>query len=103
MEILDEAVFGGLAFMDEAVEQGEGYIGVAEQGGPFADGGVGGDDNRGAPVDTINWVEQQLAAGPCEKQIPNHSSKRDPKVGQSLKLRAHVGIQNSLHCRGPDQ
>ena len=51
MEILDEAVFGGLAFMDEAVEQGEGYIGVAEQGGPFADGGVGGDDNRGALVD----------------------------------------------------
>ena len=41
-----------------------------------------------------------MAAGPCEKQIPNQSSKRDPEVGQSLKLRAHMGIQNPLHRRG---
>ena len=48
MEVQDEVVFGGLAFMAEAVEQGDGYLDVAEHSGPFAEGGVGGDDNRGA-------------------------------------------------------
>ena len=93
---------GGLAVMGEAVEQGGGHLGVAEHGGPSAEGGVGGDDNRGALVERADQVEQQLAAGLCEGQIPNHSSKRDPEVGQSLKLRANMGIQNPLQDRGLD-
>ena len=97
MAVKDEV---GLAVMDEAVEQGGGHHGVAEHGGSFAEAGVGGDDDRGALVETADQVEQLLAAGLFEGQIPNHSSKRDPEVGQSLKLRAHVGIQNPLHRRG---
>ena len=54
LEVQDEVVFGGLAFMDEAVQQGEGYLDVAEHSGPFAEGGVGGDDNRGALLETAD-------------------------------------------------
>ena len=100
--VKNEVVVGRLAVMGEAVEQGGGHLGVAEHGGPSAEGEVGGDDDRGALVEAADQVEQQLAAGLCEGQIPNHSSKRNPEVGQGLKLRAHVGIQNPLHNRGLD-
>ena len=36
-----------LAMMGETVEQGCGHLGVAEDGWPFAEGEVGGDDDRG--------------------------------------------------------
>ena len=100
--VKDEVVVGGLAVMGEAVEPGGGHLGVAEHRGSFAKGGVGGDDDRGALVETADQVEQQLAAGLCEGQIPNHSSKRDPEVGQSLELRPDMGIQRALHNRGID-
>ena len=54
MAVKDEVVVGGLAVMGEAVEQGDGHLGVAEHRGPFAEGGVGGDDNRGALVETAD-------------------------------------------------
>ena len=53
----------------QAVEQGCGHLGVAEDGGPFAESEVGGDDDRGALVEPAHQVEQQLAAGLSEGQI----------------------------------
>ena len=53
----------------QAVEQRGGHLGVAEDGGPFAESEVGGDDDRGALVEPAHQVEQQLAAGLSEGQI----------------------------------
>ena len=58
-----------LAVMREAVEQRSRHFSVAEDGGPFSEGQVGGDDDRGALVELADEVEQQLPAGLCEGQI----------------------------------
>lgn len=39
-----------LAVMREPVEQCRGHLGVAEDGRPFAEGQIGGDDDRGSFV-----------------------------------------------------
>jgi hypothetical protein len=41
-----------LAVVGEPVEQRGRHLGVAEDAGPFAEGEVGGDDDRGTLVDT---------------------------------------------------
>jgi hypothetical protein len=63
------AGFDDLAVMCEAVEQRRRHLGVAEDGGPFAEGEVCGDDDRGALVEAVDEVEQELTAGLCEGQI----------------------------------
>ena len=55
--------------MGEPVEQGGGHLGVAEDGRPFAEGEVGGDDDRGALVEPAQEVEEELAAGLGERQV----------------------------------
>ena len=55
--------------MGQAVEQGCGHLGVAEDGRPFAEGEVGGDDDRGALVEPAHEVEEQLPAGLGEGQV----------------------------------
>ena len=58
-----------IAVMGQPIEQRGGHLGVAEDGGPFAEGEVGGDDDRGALVEAADQVEQQLSAGLREGQI----------------------------------
>ena len=58
-----------LAMMGETVEQRGGHLGVAEDGRPFAEGEVGGDDDRSALVDPAHEVEEQLPAGLSEGQV----------------------------------
>ena len=58
-----------LAMMSETVEQGGGHLGVAEDGWPFAEGEVCGDDDRSALVEPAHEVEEQLPAGLSEGQI----------------------------------
>jgi hypothetical protein len=55
--------------MGQPVEQRGRHLWVAEDARPFAKGEIGGDDNRGALVETADQMEQQLAAGLCEGQI----------------------------------
>ena len=55
--------------MGETVEQRGGHLGVAEDGWPFAEGEVGGDDDRGALVEPAHEVEEQLPAGLGEGQV----------------------------------
>ena len=55
--------------MGQTVEQGCGHLGVAEDGRPFAEGEVGGDDDRGALVEPAHEVEEQLPAGLGEGQV----------------------------------
>ncbi len=55
--------------MGEAVEQGRGHLGVAEDGGPFTEAQVGGDDDAGALVEFAQQVEEQGTARCAERQV----------------------------------
>ena len=55
--------------MGQAVEERRGHLGVAEDGRPFSEGQVGGDDDGCAFVETADEVEEQLSAGLREGQI----------------------------------
>src|SRR5215831_2807968 len=55
--------------MSEAVEQRGGHFWIAEHAWPFAEGEVGGDDDRGTLVETADQVEQQLPARLREGEI----------------------------------
>lgn len=60
-----EAVISGLedmAVIGEPVEQGRGHLGVAEDGGPFGEAEIGGDDHAGTLMELAQQVEQQCAA-----------------------------------------
>ena len=52
-----------IAVVGEPVEQGRGHFGVAKDIRPFAEGEIGGDDDRSALIEATDQVEQQLAAG----------------------------------------
>ena len=51
-----------LAVVGEPVEQCGCHLGVAEDGWPFAEGEIGGDDDRGALIEAADQVEEELAA-----------------------------------------
>ena len=53
----------------EPVEQCRGHLRIAEDGRPFAEGEVGGDDDRSAFVEAADEMEQQLAASTRERKI----------------------------------
>lgn len=48
--------------MGQAVEQSRGHLGVAEDGSPFAEAEVGGDDDAGALIEFAQQVEEQRSA-----------------------------------------
>ena len=48
--------------MGETVEQGRGHLGIAEDGCPFAEAEVGGDDDAGALIELAQQVEEQRSA-----------------------------------------
>jgi hypothetical protein len=51
------ASFDDLAVMGEPVEQRGGHLGVAEDGWPFAEREVGGEDDRGALARPADQME----------------------------------------------
>ena len=57
------------AVVGQALEQRGGHLGIAEDGGPFAERQVGGDDDRGALVEPADQVEEELTGGLGERQI----------------------------------
>ena len=60
-----EAIVSSLqdvAVMGEPVEQRCRHLGIAEDGGPFAEAEVGGDDDAGAFVERAQEMEQQRTA-----------------------------------------
>ena len=59
----DVAVMGG------AVKSAVVIFGSPRYARPFAEGEIGGDDDRGAFVKATDQVEQQLAAGLGEREI----------------------------------
>ena len=57
------------AVMREAIKQRGYHCGVTEDGGPFSEGEVGGDDDGGSLVEAAYQVEEELASGLGEGQI----------------------------------
>ena len=55
------ACLDDLAVVCEPVEQRGGHLGVAEDGRPFAEGEIGGDDDGSALIEPANQVEEKLA------------------------------------------
>lgn len=55
--------------MGEAVEERGRHLGVDEDAGPLAEGEIGGHDHRGALIEPVDEVEQELAARLREGQI----------------------------------
>ena len=71
-----------VAVVGEAIEQRRGHLGVAEDGRPFAEGEVGGDDDRGLLVEPADQVEQELAAGLGEGQIAEFVEDDEVHAGE---------------------
>ena len=81
--------------MGQAVEQGGGHLGIAEDGGPFAEGEVGGDDDRGLLVEPADEVEKELAAGLGEGEIAElveHDEVHAAEVVGDAALAAGTGL-----------
>jgi hypothetical protein len=73
-----------LAMMGEPVEECRGHLGVAEDGGPFAEGEIGGDDHRGLLVEPADQVEQELATGLSEGQIAEFVEDDEVHAGEVI-------------------
>ena len=73
--------------MGEAVEQRGGHLGVAEDRRPFAEGKVGGDDDRGLFVELADQVEQELPAGLGKGEI-----------AEGVRLGYGAASNKKLHC-----
>lgn len=56
------AGFDDVAVVRQSIEQRRGHFGVAEDGRPFPEGEIGGDDDRGLLIEAADQVEEQLAA-----------------------------------------
>jgi hypothetical protein len=81
------AVVAGLddvAMVSQTIEQSGCHLCVAEHAVPFAKCQIGGDDDGGALVKAANEMEQQLAAGLCERQVAQFVEDDEVHPGQVL-------------------
>ena len=63
------ASFDDVAAVGKSVERCRGHLGIAEDGGPFGEAEVGGDDRAGLFVELADQVEKQGTAGLRERQV----------------------------------
>ena len=79
------AGFDDLAVVCQAVEQRGGHLRVAEDGGPFAKGEIGRDDDRGPLVKLADQVEQELSAGLGERKIAKFVEDQEVEAGDQVR------------------
>ena len=70
--------------MGEAVEQRSRHLGVTEDGWPFAEGEIGGDDDRGALIELAHEMEEQLPAGLSERQVAKFIENGEVLTGEII-------------------
>jgi hypothetical protein len=68
--------------MGETIEQRGRHLRIAEYARPFAEGKVGGDDDRGALIEPADQREQQLPAGPSERQTAQFVENEEVEAGE---------------------
>ena len=81
------AIVAGLddvAVVSEAIEKRRGHLGVAEDARPFAEGEIGGDDDRSAFVEPADEMEEELAAGLGEGQIAEFIEDDEVHAGKVI-------------------
>ena len=85
------AVVAGLddvAVMGDAIEHGGGHFGVVENGRPFTEGEVGGDDYRSLFVELADQVKQQLATSQSEGKITQLVQDDEVEAGELARKRS---------------
>lgn len=92
------AGLNNLAVVGEPVEQCGGHLGITKHAGPFAEGEVGCDDDRGTFVELADQVEQELSASLGEGQIAELVQDQEVEAGDqvggpALALGAGFGIE----------
>ena len=70
--------------VSETIEQRRGHLGVPEHARPFAEGEIGGDDNRGSFVEPADEMEEELAAGLGEGQIAEFIEDDEVHAGEVI-------------------
>jgi hypothetical protein len=78
------AGFDDFAVMGQAIEQRGCHCGIAENARPFGDGQVGREDDRGALIKRSDQGEEQLAAGPGERQISQFVEHDEVEPGRII-------------------
>ena len=73
-----------VAVMSETVEQGRGHFRIAEDARPFAESEIGGDEDRGALIETADEMEEQLASGLGEGQIAEFVEDDEVEPGEMI-------------------
>src|SRR6266851_382553 len=73
-----------VAMVSQSIEHGSGHLGVAEDLRPIGEGEIGGDQQRGVLVELADQMEQQLAAGLAEREIPELVDDDDVVAQQLL-------------------
>jgi hypothetical protein len=76
--------FDYVAVVSEAIGQRGRHLGIGEDTGPFAEGEIGSDDDRGALVKPTDEVEQELTAGLGKGQIAEFIKNDEVHAGQVL-------------------
>ena len=70
-----------LTVMGETIEQRGRHLRITEDARPFAEGEVGGYDDRGALIEPADQMEQQLPAGLSERQIAQFVENDEVEAG----------------------
>jgi hypothetical protein len=78
------AGFDDVAVVSEGIEQRGRHFGVGEDAGPFAEGQIGGDHDRGTLIKPTDEVEQELAAGLGERQIAEFIENDEVHTGEVI-------------------
>ena len=70
--------------MGETIEERRRHLRIAEDARPFAEGEVGGDDDRRALIEPADQIEQQLPAGLGEGQIAQFVEDGEVEAGEII-------------------
>ncbi len=81
------AVVAGLddvAVVSETIEQRRCHLGVSEDARPFAEGEIGGDDDRGSFVEPADEMEEELSTRLGEGQIAEFVENDEVHAGEVI-------------------
>ena len=87
-----------VASMGQPIKQRRGHLRIAEHGAPFAEGQVGGDDQRDTLVEFADQMEQERATILRERQVAEFIENDGILVEQAVRSmpgasRAFLGIE----------
>src|SRR5208283_4339650 len=85
-----------VAMVGEAIEQRGGHFWVAEHSRPFAEGEIGGDQDRGTLVEPADEVEEELSAGQGERQVAEFVEDDEVHAGVAHDLASLADVAELL-------